>query len=188
MMSNEMLVVIAIVVVAVALVVGLWQLLRRRRTAALRDRFGPEYDHVLRSARTPADAERELQQRQARVEKFSIRPLSREDADRFGAAWRTVQAQFVDEPRSAVVEADRLIGEVMRSRGYPVDDPNRRLDDLSVDHAHVLNHYRAGREIVARHERGQATTEDLRQAMVHFRALFEELVVIERPKVSRRAS
>jgi hypothetical protein len=98
-----------------------------------------------------------------------------------------VQAQFVDEPRSAVLEADRLIGEVMRSRGYPIDDPDRRLDDLSVDHAHVLNHYRAGRDIVARHERGDASTEDLRQAMVHFRALFDELVAATRPAV-RRAS
>jgi hypothetical protein len=187
-MNNETLMVVAVVVVAVALVVGIWLLLRRRRTAALRHRFGPEYDHVLRSARTPAEAELELQKRQARVEKFSIRPLSREEADRFGAMWRTVQAQFVDEPRSAVIEADRLIGDVMRGRGYPVDDPNRRLDDLSVDHGHVLNHYRAGREIVARHQRGEATTEDLRQAMVHFRALFEELVVIDRPGVSRRAS
>ena len=187
-MNNETLMVVAIVVVAVAFVVAMWLLLRRRRTAVLRDRFGPEYDHVLRSARTPAEAERELQQRQARVEKFSIRPLSREDADRFAAAWRTVQAHFVDEPRGAVLEADRLIGEVMRSRGYPVDDANRRLDDLSVDHGHVLKHYRAGREIVARHERGEASTEDLRQAMVHFRALFEELVVVERSNANRRAS
>ena len=187
-MSNETLIAVVIVVVAVALVVGVWQFLKSRRTAVLRHRFGPEYDHVLRSARTPAEAERELQERQARVEKLSIRPLSREDADRFGAEWRTVQARFVDEPRTAVLNADRLIGEVMRSRGYPVDDPNRRLDDLSVDHAHVLNHYRAGREIVARHERGQATTEDLRQAMVHFRALFEELVVVNRSNASRRAS
>ena len=149
-MNNETLMVIAIVVVAVAFVVAMWLLLRRRRTAALRGRFGPEYDHVLRSARTTAEAERELQQREARVEKFSIRPLSREDADRFAAEWRSVQARFVDEPRGAVVEADRLIGDVMRSRGYPVDDQNRRLADLSVDHGHVLNHYRAGREIVAR--------------------------------------
>ena len=186
-MTNEMLMIIAIVVVAVALVVGMWLFLRQRRTAALRARFGPEYDHVLQSARTPAEAERELQQRQARVETFSIKQLSREDADRFAAEWRSVQARFVDDPRIAVVEADRLIGDVMRSRGYPVDDPNRRLDDLSVDHAHVLNHYRAGREIVARHEDGQASTEDLRQAMVHFRALFDELVTGNRPSV-RRAS
>src|SRR4029434_3347670 len=187
-MSTETLVAIVIVVVAVALVVGVWQFLKSRRTAVLRNRFGPEYQHVLRSARTPAEAERELQERQARVEKFSIRPLSREDADRFASEWRGVQARFVDEPRAAVVEADRLSGDVMRSRGYPVDDANRRLDDLSVDHGHVLNHYRAGREIVARHERGEATAEDLRQAMVHVRAMFEELAAIDRPTVSRRAS
>ena len=186
-MNNDMLIVIALIAVAVLIVAGAWMFARRRRTAALRARFGPEYDHVLHSAGTPADAERELRERQLRVESFSIRPLSREDADRFSAAWRNVQAKFVDEPRTAVLEADRLIGDVMRSRGYPVDDPNRRLDDLSVDHAHVLNHYRAGREIVARHESGSATTEDLRQAMVHFRALFDELVAATRP-AARRAS
>ncbi len=186
-MNNDMLIVIAIIVVAMLIVAGAWMFARRRRTAALRARFGAEYDHVLHSARTPAEAERELRERQTRVESFSIRPLSREDADRFSAAWRNVQARFVDEPRTAVREADRLIGEVMRSRGYPVDDPNRRLDDLSVDHAPVLDHYRAGREIVARHESGSASTEDLRQAMVHFRALFDELVAATRP-AARRAS
>ena len=186
-MNNDMLIVIAIIVVAMLIVAGAWTFVRQRRTAALRARFGPEYDHVLHSARTSAEAERELHERQVRVESFSIRPLSREDADRFSAAWRNVQARFVDEPRSAVLEADRLIGEVMRSRGYPVDDPSRRLDDLSVDHAHVLNHYRAGREIVARHESGSASTEDLRQAMVHFRARFDELVAATRP-AARRAS
>jgi hypothetical protein len=186
-MSNETLMMIAIVVVAVVVVVAVWMLFRRRKTAALRARFGPEYDHVLHSARTPAEAERELLNRQSRVEKFSIRPLSREDAERFGASWRSVQAQFVDDPRNAVIEADRLIAEVMRTRGYPLDDPNRVIDDLSVDHAHVINHYRAGRDIVARHEQGQASTEDLRQAMVHFRALFDELVAGVRPKI-RRAS
>src|SRR5512134_1050910 len=147
-MSNETLMMMAIVVVAAVVVVAVWLWSRRRKTAALRARFGPEYDHVLRSTRTSAEAERELLQRQSRVEKFSIRPLSREDADRFSAAWKTVQAQFVDDPRNAVVEADRLITDVMRSRGYPLDDPNRVIDDLSVDHAHVINHYRAGREIV----------------------------------------
>jgi hypothetical protein len=186
-MSEQTMMMIAIVVVAVVVVVAVWLLSRRRKTAALRARFGPEYDHVLRSTRTPAEAERELLKRQSRVESFSIRPLARQDADRFSAAWRSVQAQFVDDPRNAVIEADRLITEVMRSRGYPLDDPNRVIDDLSVDHAHVINHYRAGREIVARHEKAQASTEDLRQAMVHFRALFDELVAGVRPNI-RRAS
>ena len=186
-MSNETLMMVAIVVVAVVVVVAAWIVLRRRKTAALRARFGPEYDHVLHSARTPAEAERELLNRQSRVEKFAIRPLSPEDGDRLSTAWRNVQAKFVDDPKNAAIEADRLITDVMRSRGYPVDDPNRVIDDLSVDHAHVINHYRAGREIVVPHEQGQASTEDLRQAMVHFRALFDELVAGVRPNV-RRAS
>ena len=186
-MSNETLMMVAIVVVAVVVVVALWMLFRRRKTAALRARFGPEYDHVLHSTRTPAEAERELLNRQSRVEKLSIRPLSRQDADRFSAEWKSVQAQFVDDPRNAVIDGDRLITDVMRTRGYPLDDPNRVIDDLSVDHAHVINHYRAGREIVSRHEKGQASTEDLRQAMVHFRTLFDELVTGVRPNI-RRAS
>jgi len=187
-MDNEMLIVIAVVAVAVLVVAALWVAMRKRRTSALRARFGPEYDRVLKTSRTPAEAEHELKQRESRVKSFAVRPLSREDADRFGDSWRAVQAQFVDDPRAAVLEGDRLIVEVMRARGYPVDnDPDRRLDDLSVDHAHVVNHYRAGREIAARHERGQASTEDLRQAMVHFRALFEELVATDRP-TARRAS
>jgi hypothetical protein len=133
------------------------------------------------------EAERELQERQRRVEAFSLRPLSQEDAEAFAASWRNVQAKFVDDPRSAVIDADCLIEDVMRARGYPVEDASRRLDDLSVDHAEVIDHYRSGREIVERHERGAASTEDLRQAMVHFRALFDELVAAHRRTV-RRAS
>jgi FtsZ-interacting cell division protein ZipA len=187
-MDNEIVMVIAIVAAAVLVIAALWVAMKRRRTSALRARFGPEYDRVVETSRTPAEAERELEERQSRVESFAVRPLSREDADRFANSWRSVQARFVDEPRTAVFDADRLIVDVMRARGYPVDnDPNRRLDDLSVDHAHVVNHYRAGRDIAVRHERGDASTEDLRQAMVHFRALFEELVGDDRPNV-RRAS
>jgi hypothetical protein len=175
-MDTEMLMRIGVVVVAAVIIVAAWLLMRQRRTAALRERFGPEYDRALQSARTPAEAERELAERQKRVASFSLRALSREEAERFTASWKSVQARFVDDPRSAVVDGDRLIGEVMRSRGYPVEDSPRRLDDLSVDHAPVVSHYRAGREIVVRHERGEASTEDLRQAMVHFRALFDELL------------
>src|SRR4029453_2585654 len=142
-MRNETLTIVAVVVVAAVVMAAAWMLVRRRKTSALRARFGPEYVHVLHSARTPAEAERELQNRQRRVESFSLRELAREDAERFRTIWRSVQAQFVDDPRRAVVEADRLIGEVMHARGYPIDDPNRRLDDLSVDHAHVIGHYRA---------------------------------------------
>jgi len=186
-MDQEVLTAVVIVVAAALIIGAIWLLLRRRRTTELRERFGPEYDRVRQSKQSAAEAERELQDRQRRVEAFALKPLTPEDADAFSALWRRVQARFVDEPRTAAVEADRLIEDVMRARGYPVEDPSRRLDDLSVDHAHVVNHYRAGREIVTRHERGDATTEDLRQAMVHFRALFDELVAAHR-RPARRAS
>jgi hypothetical protein len=186
-MDNQTMMAVVIVVAVVMVLAAVWLMLRRRRTTALRQRFGPEYDRVLQSRGTMTEAERELQDRQRRVEAFSLRPLSHEDAERFTASWRTVQAKFVDDPRSAVIDADRLIEDVMRARGYPVEDANRRLDDLSVDHAHVIDHYRAGREIVQRHEQNAASTEDLRQAMVHYRALFEELVAEHRRTV-RRAS
>jgi hypothetical protein len=178
---------LAVVVVAALVAIIAWLLMKRRKTAALRSRFGPEYDRLLQSTKTPAEAERELEERQRRVDSFSLRPLSREEADRFTQSWRTVQARFVDDPRTAVNEADRLIEDVMRARGYPVEDRTHRLDDLSVDHAPVINHYRSAREMIVRHGRGEASTEDLRNAMVHFRALFDELVGANRGDV-RRAS
>jgi hypothetical protein len=178
---------LAVVVVAALVAIVVWLLMKRRKTATLRARFGPEYDRLLQSSRTPAEAERELLQRQRRVESFSLRSLTREEAEQFVQSWRAIQARFVDDPHEAVVQADRLIEDVMRARGYPVEDGAHRLDDLSVDHGAVVNHYRSGREAVARHERGEASTEDLREAMVHFRALFDELVGTHRSDV-RRAS
>ena len=186
-MDNQVMMAIVIAVAVVAVLAVAWMVVRRRQTMALREKFGPEYDHVLRAKGTPSEAERELLERQRRVSSFALRPLPAEDAERFSASWRTVQAHFVDDPRSAVVDADRLISEVMRARGYPVEDPDRRLDDLSVEHAQVVNHYRDANAIMARHERGEASTEDLRQAMVHFRALFDELVAAQH-RITRRAS
>jgi hypothetical protein len=185
-MDNQVMMAIAILV-AVGVVLAVWMVVRRRQTMALREKFGPEYDRVLHSKGKPSEAERELLERERRVSSFALRPLTAEDAEHFSASWRTVQARFVDDPRTAVVDADRLIGDVMRARGYPVEDPDRRLDDLSVEHAHVINHYRDANAIMARHERGEASTEDLRQAMVHFRALFDELVAAPH-RMTRRAS
>lgn len=185
-MDNNTLIAVVVAVVVVAAAVALL-LTRRRHSDALRARFGPEYDRTVASAGKVGAAERILDERANRVAKFNLRPISADEAERFTNSWKTVQARFVDDPRTAVVEADRLIAEVMRARGYPVDDPDRRIDDLSVEHAHVVEHYRAGRAIVVRHGQGQATTEDLRQAMVHFRELFEELVSRARSEV-RRAS
>jgi len=117
-----------------------------------------------------------LIERQTRVERLHIRPLSPEDTERFAQAWRDVQARFVDDPRGAIVDADRLVAEVMRARGYPVGDFEQRVADISVDHPNVVMNYRAARDIVQDHGRGRASTEDLRQAMVHFRALFADLL------------
>jgi hypothetical protein len=186
-MDDQMQMRLAVVVVAALVAIAVWLLMRRRKTAALRARFGPEYDRLLQSTKTPSEAERELLERERRVQSFSLRPLSREEADQYTQSWRTVQARFVDEPGAAVNDADRLIEDAMRARGYPVEDTAHRLDDLSVEHAAVVNHYRSGREIIVRHGRGEASTEDLRKAMVHFRALFDELVGAHRGDV-RRAS
>ena len=171
--NNTLIAIVAVVVVAVVLAL---LLMRRRRTDALRARFGPEYDRAVTTAGKVGEAERMLEERAQRVEKFNLHAIPADQVERFTSSWKTVQARFVDDPRTAVLEADRLIADVMRARGYPVDDPAKQIDDLSVEHAHVIEHYRAGRAIVTRHEQGQASTEDLRQAMVHFRELFEELV------------
>lgn len=172
-MTTTLIVVIALLVVAG---VAAWLYMKKRRRDALRERFGPEYERAVRAAGEPTKAEAILEERARRVEQFDIRPLPAADRDRFTEAWRRIQARFVDDPRHAVVDADRLIVEAMRARGYPVENFDRRADDLSVHHPQVVQHYRAGRDMVLRHERGEAGTEDLRQAMVHFRALFSEVI------------
>jgi hypothetical protein len=174
-MDNTTLMVVVAVAVLVAVAVAL-MLMRRRHSDALRARFGPEYERAVATAGKVGAAERMLDERAKRVAEFHVRPLAADEAQRFTSSWKSVQARFVDDPRMAVLEADRLIGDVMRARGYPIGDPVKQIEDLSVEHAHVVEHYRAGRAIVVRHEQGQASTEDLRQAMVHFRDLFDELV------------
>jgi hypothetical protein len=124
----------------------------------------------------PGEAERELRARAERVEQLHIRELPPEESARYAQEWRAVQAHFVDDPGQAIAEADRLIGEVMQARGYPLGDFSQRAADVSVDHPRVVEHYRAGHALAERSASGEATTEDQRQAMVHFRALFEELI------------
>ena len=149
---------------------------QRKRSEQLRTRFGPEYERVVRETGSVAAAEARLHARQTRVERLHIHPLQPDDAARFAAAWKNVQARFVDDPKGAVTEADRLVGELMNARGYPVGEFDQQVDDISVDHPSVVMNYRAARDIAQDHERGRATTEDLRQAMVHYRALFTELL------------
>jgi hypothetical protein len=165
------------VLIAVALIGAVvWITLSRVRSQRLRQRFGPEYDHTIRSEGNIRKAEATLEARAKRVQSMHIRPLNADDAMRFDGAWRAVQARFVDDPRGAVTDADRLVGEVMAARGYPVGEFEQRVADISVDHPDVVMNYRAAREIAIQHEQGKASTEDLRQAMVHYRALFRDLL------------
>jgi len=174
-MATWVWIVIAVGVAALVIAV-VWTLTRARRTKNLREGFGPEYDRVAADAPTKRDAESELLERQKRREQFDIRPLSAERQKEYSDRWTKVQASFVDEPEKAIARADSLIQEVMRERGYPVDDFDTRAGDLSVDHPDVVENYRAAQGIRTAQERGKATTEDLRKAVQHYRALFVELV------------
>jgi hypothetical protein len=185
-MDDTTLLLVVAAIVIVGAVLG-WVFMQRRKSHALRTRFGPEYDRAVDVTGAPEKAEAMLADRVKRVERFDITPLEPAERDRFANEWKRVQGQFVDQPREAVIDGDRLIADVMRLRGYPVEDFDQRADDLSVHHPGVVEHYRAGRKLVVRHERGEASTEDLRQAMVHLRALFVDLVE-DRPDRSRRAS
>jgi hypothetical protein len=190
-MQNDPLVLIALAAgLAVVLVVALlaWRKHRAQQSALLRDHFGPEYDRVLAQHKNRADAEKELSLRHKRVEKLNIQPLTAEQCARFGSAWTELQQRFVDDPSAAVSEADRLVKEVMGARGYPMGDFEQRVADLSVEHAGVLNHYRAARGIAASSAKGEASTEDLRQAMVHYRALFTDLLQVQAQYAPRLSS
>ena len=166
-------VVIGVVVIAA---IAAWLIIRNRRTAGLRDTFGDEYDRTLDTAGSRAKAEAALKEREARVSKLDIRALTAEERDGFSREWRDVKALFVNSPVEAVHHADRLLTEIMKTRGYPMADFDRRYEDLTVDHGEVARHYREGHDIVVRHGKGQSSTEDLRQAMIHFEALFDDLV------------
>src|SRR5580692_6029437 len=173
----------AIVIVAVAVLVVL-----RRRSAKLRARFGPEYDRVVAEKGNRFKAEAELQSVEKRVKSYSLKTLSAADRDGFQQSWRKIQAEFVDDPARALSEADQLIGTVMLACGYPPSDFENRAAEISVDHAAVVEHYRAGHDIAMLHSQRQATTEDLRKAMLHYRALFDELVGEEPLPLRARAA
>ena len=167
--------IIILAVVIVALIVIAWVIARKRRTETLRRRFGPEYERTVREE-GPGKAETVLLQRKQRVEKFSIRALSASERERFISEWRSVQSRFVDDPKGAVTDADKLVIRLMQARGYPMSDFEQRAADISVDHPQVVDNYRAAHEIALRHSRGEATTEDLRNAMLYYRSLFDDLL------------
>jgi hypothetical protein len=171
---NETLLLVVVIVVLLA-VVG-WLLYERRRTTELRSRFGPEYERTVKDTGDRRAAESELRQRKERVEALELRPLGGQDRQRYATEWRQVQSLFVDEPKAAIDDADDLIGRVMKARGYPVADFEQRVADISVDHAAVVEHYRAAHAIAERRDEVDTDTEALRHAMVHYRALFEDLL------------
>jgi hypothetical protein len=174
-MTTLTMVILALIAVVVAGLVVWWYLQQRRRER-LQVGFGPEYERTVREVGDRRRAEAELARRQQRVERLHIRPLAPAERARFADLWRGVQARFVDDPAGTIGEADRLVGDVMATRGYPLGDFAQRAADISVAHATVVTHYRAAHAIAHAQERGEATTEDLRQALVHYRALFEDLL------------
>ncbi len=172
-----------IAIIAVLVIVGLaaWFYSRRKRSRDLRARFGPEYDRAVTRMGDQSRAESELMKRKERVRHFKIVPLSPEDARRFADRWRMIQARFVEDPQMATGDADALVREVMQARGYPVVDFEQCAADLSVDHASVVNNYRKAHEISEQSHAGPANTEELREALVSYRALFDDLLEVKKP-------
>jgi hypothetical protein len=168
-------VIVAIIFLIVGGLLGM-ALLRMQRSKRLRDRFGPEYDRTLKQIGDRRQAEEELEGRLAHVEHLDIRPLSAEEVNRFALEWQAIQTDFVDSPLASIQKANRLIHDVMQTRGYPVEDFEQRAADISVDHPGLVTHYRALHTIARKGEQEEISTEEMRQAVVHGRELFERLI------------
>jgi hypothetical protein len=178
------LILVGVLIVAV-IAVAAWAYAQKKRKQSLRlqERFGPEYGRAVSQFGSRDKAEAELEAREKRIERVNITPLAPADAAKFKQAWNALQGRFIDNPKAAVVQADHLVYELMAKRGYPMGDFERRAADISVDHPLVVSNYRAARAIAVRDEHGQADTEELRKAVVHYRALFDELLeVAEAPR------
>jgi hypothetical protein len=173
--------ILIIAVVALVIAGGLYILVRarRKRSERLHDQLGPEYDRTVQAMGSEKKAQTELEERRKRVAALGIRALSATERASYLADWTAVQSKFVDEPGQAIVDADRLIVQVMQARAYPVSDFEQRAADLSVTYPALVSDYRAAREIAVKNEQHQADTEELRQAMIHYRSLFEELLGTE---------
>ena len=184
---NSQAVILLVVIAAIVVAALVFLRARKRRSQNLREQFGPEYDRVVRKEGDVHKGERMLEFREKHRKTLEIRPLSQADQGKFSNRWNEVQSRFVDDPSGAVALADGLITEVMQARGYPTTDFTQRAADISVDHPIVVENYRAAHDIAERRSRGETSTEDLRQAMVHYRALFTELLEERQPEKLRRA-
>jgi hypothetical protein len=169
-------VVILVVVVVLVLAAGAWFVAQQARRRRLRERFGPEYDRRIQESDDRRVAERELAEREKRHQKYDLKPISDADRARYTEQWTFVQEQFVDQPGEAVGAAEQLVVMVMRERGYPTGNFEQQTADLSVEHAHVLDNYRSGHAIRTRHEQAGVSTEELRQALTHYREMFHALL------------
>jgi hypothetical protein len=175
-MQPAIIIVIALVVIAAIAAIAIWFWTQRNRSEHLRERFGPEYERVVDRVGDRKQAENVLASHEKRVEKLQIRELGEAERDRYSTAWSSAQAQFVDDPGGAIRQADTLVIEVMQARGYPMGDFERRAADVSVDHPRTVSDYRTAHEIAQRQQRGEASTEDLRSAMLCYRSLFDDLL------------
>ena len=178
---------LAVVVVLVLVALAAWYFFQKKQSERLQQRFGPEYARTVDELGSRAKAESELKAREDRVGKLTLVPLSPADASRFSQAWVNLQASFIDNPQGVVAQADQLVRELMTVRGYPMADFENRVADISVDHPAVVENYRAAQFIAARDTRGEATTEELRNAVVHYRVLFNELLEVrnDAPPIAR---
>ncbi|HEY2678634.1 MAG TPA: hypothetical protein VGI65_16805 [Steroidobacteraceae bacterium] len=181
-MSNLSVISAVIIILVLAVIAGAVYVQRRKRSERLKRRFGPEYGHTIEQLGDAAKAEADLVAREQRVDRLNIIPLVASEATRFRLSWNMLQGRFVDNPNVVVDQADRLVCELMQKRGYPMGDFERRVEDISVDHPRVVTNYRAAHAIALRHKNGEATTEDLRRAVVHYRALFNDLLEVGDPQ------
>jgi hypothetical protein len=188
LLDPKLIALVAAVIVIIAVLAWLYVRKRRSTTQDLRQKFGPEYDRAVLTHGSERKAQSKLEDREKRVEKLNIRDVDPTEHERFSKRWEAVQSRFVDSPKGAVAEADDLVSSVMKARGYPVSDFDQRAADISVDHPRVVTNYRSAHEIALRVGKDQATTGDLRTAMIHYRSLFEELVqvptIVERKEVA----
>ncbi len=178
LMDPKIIALAALVILIIVVAAVLYVRKRKATTADLREKFGPEYDRAVRVHGSGRKAEAKLEDREKRVEKLNIRDLDPMEHERFSKRWESIQSRFIDSPKGAVAEADDLVSSLMKTRGYPVSDFDQRAADISVDHPRVVENYRSAHEIALRVGKNEATTEELRNAMIHYRSLFEELVQV----------
>lgn len=176
--KTTIIIVLAALVAVAAIAAAVWMYLQKKQTERLHSRFGTEYDRLAAAEGDRGRTEKALHEREKRVEKLNLVPLSPEDRDRFTGAWQLEQAGFVDDPRTAVANADKLVNEVMKARGYPMGDFEQRAADISVDHSLVVTNYRIAHDIALRDRGGETSTEELRTALLHYRMLFEDLLEV----------